>query len=297
MKISLVKFSSIIIAILCYTSCYAQSAFKTLADFTKEKDEIFLRNVFVDSDIKKVLKREIKEGLVTPENLTPLKIGLITTYLYEEKYIFPKSHILYLHSNTDGGSPYFVEKITLPSIKGLKDALIDNGFQLLEPSEFLSSAEIKDYKDLAEKTNRVNDLFVRTVKEAKLSPAPSGYEFIYSMALDGRSGKVSDNFGEFARKMGLDAVLSLEIGTVYQKKTIYLSQVIISMHSWVKDNQGKYKSLLMNIYQFSPDFYYPIIGIVNGKAAHENLVGFEELANRIGKDYCSYINESIKSAF
>lgn len=277
---------------------YAQeNEVQTILDFSNQSDEVLLGRVMVESDIAKELKKEIKAGVITKEDLKPTKIGLITTYLFEEKYTSRKSHIVYVYEG-EGESAYFFNKIAKPAINGLKQAFDNSDIELLLPQQFLDSDEKKEsYGDLAKKLDGIQDPFIGIVKDMKMNPSGEGFEFIYSMAMQGRSMKVANNLADFAEQMGLDAVLSLEISTVYQSKAVTFSGLRLILHGVKKTGRSGGKGLLLNTYTLMPDMYYPLAFIKGGEPEFEAYEGMDRIAERAGEDYIKYVDEFLEEAF
>ncbi len=270
-------------------SLLAQEEMKTIKDFVQTSDEIFFGQVEVFSDLSKSLKKEIKDGLVTRENLKPKKIGLITTYLFEEKFTFRKAHFLYIHSN-EGEKNYFFQKMAEPLVEGVKAAFEGTEIELLSPSQFLEAPHHKDaYEKLAKKLKTM-DPFVQTINDYKMNASGGEFEFIYTLSKDGESSKIMDGLAEYASQQGFDAIMSIEINTKYMTKAVTFNGLHFTLHGI---NPNSKKGLLFNRYSLYSDMYYPIALIKNGKLDWEDFEGFETLGQRAGKDYIKYIDETV----
>ncbi len=268
---------------------------KSLEDFALDDDELFFGHVVVQSDITRTLKKPLKNGEVTAEDLKPLKIGLVTTYLFEEKFNSGRALMLYTYEK-DGTSNYFFGKIAGPAIKGLLDAFDGSEVELLLPEDFLKTGEDKQrYAELGKKLS-FSEPFSSAVK-GKGDPSGGEFEFIYSMFKGGFSEKVADELAAFAKATDLDAVLTLELVTQYFAKSTNLSRVNLMLHGVNEFEKEGSQGLLMNVYTLHPDFMYPLITYKGGEVQDETYGGMGRMMNRIGKDYIKYLDESIDEVF
>lgn len=275
------------------TSLYAQDDMKTIKDFVQESDEAFFGHVEVFSELSKTLKKDIRDGLVTKENLKPKKIGIVTAYLFEEKFTNNKALFPYVYS--DGNQDdYFFSKMGNPLVEGVKDAFEGSEIELLSPSQFLETpAEQEAYEKLAKKL-RTGDPFVQTMKENKLNASGGEFEFIYTLSKDGESGKIIDGLAEYALEQGFDALLSIEIDTKYMSKAVTFNGLQFTLHSL---NPNSKKGILFNRYSLFADMYYPLAYVKGSRIESEDFDGFKELGERAGKDYIKFIDATVEQAF
>ncbi len=280
-----------IFAFLMVLACTlsAQDDIKTIKDFVQEPDEVFFGHVEVFTELSKTLKKEIRDGLVTTENLKPKKIGIVTTYLFEEKFTFRKAHFLYVHSN-EGDKNYFFNKMAEPLVAGVKAAFEGSEVELLSPTDFLEAPYERDeYEKLAKKL-RTSDPFAQTIRDFNMDASGGEFEFIYTLSKEGESGKIMDGLAEYAQEQGLDALLSIEINTKYMTKAVTFNGIHFTLHGVNPDSK---KGMLFHRYSLYSDMYYPVAFIKNGKLDWEDFEGFEVLGERAGKDYLNYIDETI----
>lgn len=271
----------------------AQDDIKTVEDFVKESDEVFFGHVEVYSNLSKSLKKEIRDGLVTQDNLKPKKIGLVTTYIFEEKFTFRKAHFLYIHSN-EGNKNYFFDKMAAPLVAGVKATFQDSEIELLSPADFLEAPYEQDEYEKFAKKLKTADPFTQTLREYKMDASGGEFEFIYTLSKEGESGKVMDGLAEYAVEQGFDAILSIEINTKYMTKAVTFNGLHFTLHGVNPDSK---KGLLFHRYSLYSDMYYPVAFIKNGKLNWQDFEGFKELGVRAGKDYINYIDETVKEAF
>ncbi len=270
---------------------------KTLADFSKEEDEVFLDHIIVQSELERSYKKAIEVGMVEAEDLKPKRIGLVSAYLFEERFNFRKSHILYLYSKR-GELDYFYHRIADPAIEGLKKAFAESEVELLMPDEFLKSpSDERRYSLLAEEIQKLQVPFNSAVKKNGLQPAANDFEFVYAMAMDGLSPKVANSLAEFADKMKLDALLTLEIATEYRTSTINLSSINLVLHGVNELERVNDRGVLYNTYSFFPDYYYPLVTLKGGQTYDEQYEGIDVILERIGEDYINYVDESVEELF
>lgn len=277
------------VALIWGSASMAQDDIKSLKEFTEDPDEIFFGHVEVFNDLSKTLKKGIRDGVITADNLKPKRIGLITTYMFEEKFTFRKSHLLYLYSK-EGEQNYFFNRMATPLVEGIKQAFAGSDIELVTPSEFIDTPYEKDAYEKLSKKLRTMDPFVQTVKEMKLEPSAGEFEFIYTLSKDGESSKIMDGLAEFAKTQGLDAVLSVEINTKYMTKSITFNALQFTLHA-VNPDDGK--GILFNRYSLYSDMYYPMAFIKGGKLQWEDFEGFQELGKRAAEDYVNYIDDTI----
>ena len=284
--------------LLCCGSFYVrgQDELKSLKDFVLDDDELFFDHVVVQSDLAKNLKKEIKDGLVSPSDLIPKKIGVVSVYIYEEK--FSSNRALQIYTlNPDGADCYFYNKIAGPAIAGLKKSFEDSDMELLLPEEYIEDLVGTDRYNVLAKRLSFSDPFSSAVKGAEASPSGKDFKFIYSMYREGYAEKVWDELADFAVDMGLDAVLTMEIVTTYVSKTTSLARINLMLHGVNKlEKEGK-QGLLLNTYALHPDYMYPLVTYQKGEVAEESYAGMGRLLERIGADYQAYIPESINEAF
>ena len=270
----------------------AQDDVKTIKDFVNESDEVFFGQVAVFTNLSRSLKKEIKDGLVTAENIKPKKIGLVTTYLFEEKFASRKAHFLYVHSD-EGIKNYFFHKMAEPLVAGVKAAFEGSEMELLSPSDFLKVPSDQDkYEKLAKKL-RTSDPFSQIIRDFQMDPSGGEFEFIYTLNKEGESGKIMDGLAEYAREQGLDAILGIEINTKYMTKAITFNGINFTLHGINPDSK---KGFLFHRYSLYADMYYPVAFIKSGKLDWQDFAGFKDLGERVGKDYINYIDESIRES-
>ena len=270
---------------------------KTLADFAKDDDDIFLDHIIVQSELEHSFGKAIEDGAVKADDLRPKRVGLISTYLFEERFNFRKSHILYIYSKR-GQVDYFYHKIADPAIEGLRKSFAESDIELVMPDEYLKSqGDRRRYTELANEIQKIQVPFNSTVRKNDLKPAANSFEFIYSMAMDGLSPKVANALAEFADKMKLDAVLTMEIATEYRTSTINLSSINLVLHGVNELERVNEQGVLYNTYSFFPDYYYPLVTIQGGQTLDEQYEGMDVILARIGTDYLGYLDESIAELF
>ncbi len=269
---------------------------KTLEDFSRIDKEAFFDHVVVQSDLEKALRKELKNGEVSIDDIRPKRIGLVSTYLYEEKFTKSQAMVLYIYEQ-DGGPNYFYDRIAGPAIDGLVKAFADSEVELLLPEDYLKTAEDRErYEKLGKKLS-FSDPFSSAVKAKGGDPAGGRFQFIYSMFKMGYSDKVWNELADFAVAMDLDAVLTLEIVTEYFDKSINLGKINLMLHGANKLEKEGNRGLLYNIYTFYPDYMYPLAEIKGLKLGQEAYEGLGKIHERIGRDYIEYLDESLEEVF
>lgn len=267
-----------------------------LLTFSKADDAVFFANKTVQSDLANTLSREIRAEILNHEDLKPQKIGLVTTYLFEERFNSRKAHLTYLYSK-DGEKNYFFNRIADPVVQGLLQAFQGTHINLLTPAEFATSEKVKESYEALGENLVLSEAFSETVNEMDLQPSGEDFSFIYAYGMHGESLKIANALASFAETAELDALLSVEISTIYSTKNISLGTIRLIMHGVKPTGRSGAKGLLMNVYSFSADKNYPLVTIKGGKLSNEKYQGLMPAANRIGKNYIQYIDDHIEELF
>jgi len=281
------------VCLILAISAFGQDDIETIQDFVQKSDDVFFSHVNAYSDLSKSLKKEIRDGLVTKDNLKLKKVGIVTTYLFEEKFNNNKALFQYVYSNGDDEN-YFFSKMASPLVEGVKLAFEESEIELLSPTQFLDSPDKQEaYQKLAKKL-RTSDPFVQMIKDKKLEASGNEFEFIYTLSKEGESGKIADGLAEYAVELGFDAFLSIEINTKYMSKAVTFNGLQFTLHSV---NPASKKGLLFNRYSLFADMFYPIAFVKGSKIESEAFSGFKELGERAAKDYLKFIDSTVEQAF
>lgn len=212
----------ILLLLVCKYSVSGQNDVKTIQDYVNETDEVFFGEVQLFSNLSKTLKKEIREGSVTAQNLKPKRIGLITTYMFDEKFTSRQSHFIYVHSENEEVN-YFFNQMGEPLVEGVKSAFQNADFELVTPSAFITNTEEQEEYEKLAKQLKTADPFAQTIRDYGMNASGGEFEFIYTLSKDGESSKIMDGLADYAKTQGLDAVLSIEINTFFKKLSIQSS--------------------------------------------------------------------------
>ena len=156
---------------------HAQDDLKSLADFALESDDVFFDHVVVQTEASRILKKPLKNGEVSNSDLKPRKVGLVTVYIFEEKFTSAKGRLIYSYEK-DGDPNYLFKRIAGPMVQNFEDAFSEGEIDLITPIEYLSDAQSKEkYQALGKKLS-VSAPFTGAVK-GEGDPSGGEYQFIY----------------------------------------------------------------------------------------------------------------------
>lgn len=277
--------------------CTQAGAQQTIVEFIGESDKIFFDGVFANSDLKKKLKSKIKDGSVTEATLTPKKIGLISLYLYEENFRKRKAHLTFIYSS-EGRTNYFYNQLVGPATNGIKAGFEGSGFQLVTGDElFNSDAKKAALAKAQEAINSLDDPFLQTLSGYEMSPTSDTEPFVYAMLEDGTNGFVADELATLAKALEVDALLTVQLSTLYQTSTISFSSIEFILHGVDGSEADGEQGCILTSYSLYPDFPYPFVSIRNGKTFSERFGAYRKLLERSTENYLEYTKETIEGLF
>lgn len=285
--------SLLVMIILCNSSI----AQKTFVEFIGESDKIFFDGVYANSNLAKDLKAPIRQKTVTAENLKPKKVGLISMYVFEENFQRRKAHLTYIYSK-EGELNYFINNISKNALQGLTTAFSGSEYDLVTPDAFLNSADKKAAFDATmEEIEGLSDPFLQAVNNYQLTPNAEGQLFVHNWIEEGTNGYVADLMAQLAKDLGLDALLTVKVSTLYQTNTISFSSVNFLMHGINPSAPEEEQGLVLSNYVLYPDYPYPFVSVRNGKTSSERFGAFRKLVERSGKDFLVFTTEEIDDLF
>lgn len=270
---------------------------KNFVEFIGESDRIFFDGVFANCTIAKDFKSEIKQKTITKDNLAPKKIGLISMYVFEENFQRRKAHLTYIYSN-EGALNYFINNISDNVAQGLNAAFAGSGYELVLPEEFLKPTGAKEAFDaVTEEINTLSDPFLQAVENYDLVPNAEGQLFLHNWVEEGTNGYVADLMAQLAKDLGLDALLTVKVSTLYQTNTISFSSVNFLLHGINPAATELEQGIVLSNYVLYPDYPYPFVSVRNGKTSSERFGAFRKLVERSGKDFLKFTTEELEDAF
>lgn len=276
---------------------FSSIAQKSFVEFIGESDRIFFDGVFANSNFAKDYKAEIKQKAITQDNLTPKRIGLISMYLFEENFQRRKAHLTYIYSK-EGELNYFVNKISSNALQGLTTAFEGSGYELVLPDEFLKGNNAQAAFDATiEEVNTLSDPFLQAVEDYDLTPNADGQLFVHNWVEEGTNGYIADLMAQLAKDLGLDALLTVKVSSLYQTNTISFSSVDYLLHGINPAGAELEQGIVLSNYMLYPDYPYPFVSVRNGKTSSERFGAFRKLVERSGKDFLKFTTEEIEDAF
>lgn len=277
---------------------FSSVAQKSFVEFIGESDRIFFDGVFANSTFDKDFKSEIKQKTITKQNLKPKRVGLISMYVFEENFQRRKAHLTYIYSK-EGELNYFVNNVSKNALQGLTTAFEGSGYDLVLPDEFLKSNEAKQAFEatLEEMNESLSDPFLQTVEGYELNPNADGQLFVHNWVEEGTNGYVADLMAQLAQDLGLDALLTVKISSLYQTNTISFSSVDFLLHGINPAGEEYEQGIILSNYMLYPDYPYPFVSVRNGKTSSERFGAFRKLLERSGKDFLKFTTDEIDDAF
>lgn len=282
---------------LTFILSFSSVAQKTFVEFIGESDRIFFDGVFANSNFAKDFKSEIKQKTITKNDLKPKRIGLVSMYLFEENFQRRKAHLTYIYSK-EGELNYFVNNISNNALQGLTAAFEGSGYELVLPEEFLKGNDAQAAFDAAvEEVNSLSDPFLQAVENYDLTPSADGQLFVHNWVEEGTNGYVADVMAQLAKDLGLDALLTIKISSLYQTNTISFSSVDYLLHGINPAGAELEQGIILSNYMLYPDYPYPFVSVRNGKTSSERFGAFRKLVERSGKDFLKFTTDEIDDAF
>ncbi|MDW3192285.1 MAG: hypothetical protein R8G66_07970 [Cytophagales bacterium] len=283
--------------ILVFFISFSAVAQKTFVEFIGESDRIFFDGVFANSTFAKDHKAEIKQKAITKANLAPKRIGLISMYVFEENFQRRKAHLTYIYSK-EGELNYFINNISSNALQGLTAAFEGSGYELVLPEEFLKGANAKAALDATlEEVSTFSDPFIQAIQSYDLTPSAEGQLFVHNWVEEGTNGYIADLMAQLAKDLGLDALLTVKISSLYQTNTISFSSVDFLMHGINPAGDELEQGIILSNYMLYPDYPYPFVSVRNGKTSSERFGAFRKLLERSGKDFLKFTTDEIDDAF
>ena len=285
---------SLICVLFFSSTLFAQKSF---VEFIGEGDKIFFDGVYANSNLDKDLKAEIKQKTVTKENLKPKRIGLISMYVFEENFQRRKAHLTYIYSK-EGELNYFVNNISSSALQGLTTAFQGSEYELVMPEDFLNTNDKQAAFDATlEELNGLSDPFLQAVTGYDLQPNGEGQLFVHNWIEEGTNGYVADLMAQLAQDLGLDALLTVKLSTLYQTSNISFSSVNFLLHGINAGAPEEEQGVVLSNYVLYPDYPYPFVSVRNGKTSSERFGAYRKLLERSGKDFLKFTTEEIDDAF
>ena len=293
----MINSQKILLAFIFFIVSYFSYAQKTFVEFIGESDKVFFDGVFANSELKKNLKNEIKSGSVTEQNLKPKKIGLLTVYLFEENYRKRKAHLTFIYSR-EGELNYFFNRVSERALEGLNKGFGSSGYELVSGNELIDTEEKKlAFEEAQSNINGLSDPFLQTLETYEMTPSSASSPFVYSFIEDGTNGYVADELATLAQKLGVDALLTVQLSTLYQTATISFSSVNFILHGINPAAPEGEQGCVLSTYSLYPDYPYPFVSVRNAKTSSERFGAYNRLLERTTKDYLKFTSETLSDLF
>lgn len=273
------SFTLIMVMLVAYNHCFAQKTVEELAELPAKK---FFRDVYYDTSLGNNLVKLLNKRRIKFADLPDLKkVGLLSIYIKDESFRKGrKGGVIYNHDKEENLLSAGVLDASLNSVKQILTKL---DIQLMSSDEYLTDEDKKreynnfvfNYSSITE-AKKFSDFFVRN-NESFASPAD--YRMIYSTFEGGTAKEITNSLGNLSAKLGLDALLTIEIQTRTTNKSVILESITVVMHGThptLKD-----EGLFFGIGKYSPSSQVPFAEIVDEDIKRARFEGFETIMTRL----------------
>jgi hypothetical protein len=236
----------IIITLVCSfgisLTAFAQKSIQDISELSDKKFEKFVNtsnNAVVVKMYKKLAQKQA--DLTFPDSVMSdvKRIGLLSFFTADNSVRNPKAlkrggeYESFL--STDGGKK-ILETFYNESLKTLKNQFYEVGIELLTPVEFLTEETVEIYTNFEVTTSALGTGALKAAnylqgEEEKSIVAATGYRvFPAATILGGTDPKVIKSMAELTKKLGLDALLCVQIVTQKEKEDVGISAIRITLH-------------------------------------------------------------------
>lgn len=282
---------------------------KSLQDISELSDKKFEK--FVNTSNSAVLVKSFKKNAERQANLSfpdsmmshVKRIGLLSFFTADLSIRDPKAikrggkYESFL--TTDGGK-VILNTFYNESIIALKNQFNEVGIELLTPVEFLTEETYEIYTDFEVTTSAIGTSALKVTnylqgQEEKSIVAASGYRvFPAATILGGTDPKAIKSLAELAKKLGLDALLCVQIVTQKEKEDVGVSAIRMALHapnpvpddSNIKYGLGKYMEGILAEYagtEINPPINFATVNKKTKQFASIETDYFDEVINRYVK--------------
>lgn len=279
---------------------------KTLKEWS-ELDEKKWGKKLVFNDYLTNLKRYVKSEEQKPK---VKKIGLLTFYMFTPSPTQRSINLLSPAQITGKGSSLIVDELYNKALPALQKGFEEKGISLMNINEYLDS---KEKKQLYEQTEFEPSALGKGTAAwaAKLSArayggdaraTPDGYKLITETNWD---IKLMRTTGDFAKKVGVDAVLSVMQQISWDGKTLYIGPTVMSMigpnpipendDDWyapVGPLKGYLEGFIFGAVVASPPKPFPL-GETSKKSININFDDLDRVYTRLAGSLSDYVYEKI----
>ncbi len=277
--------------------CLPSFSQQNITDYINKSDKDFFDGAFMESDVQNIPKSAIKDGTVTRSNLTPKRIGLASIYLFEKSYMRRKAHLTYIYS-LEGQQNYFFHNIGPKAMEGLVQAFEGSPFELVFPADYLDSdAKHAAFATAIERINGLDHPFLDQMKQWKLQPSGNEQPFLYTWIEEGTNGFVADEMATLAKSLGLDALLTVQLSTLYQTQTISFFSIEFILHGVNPAAQEGQQGLVLGRYSLFAGYPYPFVYIRNGKPSQERFGAYGRITERTMRNFLDFTQLELNELF
>jgi len=253
------------------------------------------------------LKRYVKSANQKPQLN---KVGLLTFYMFTPTPTLNSLNLLSPAQITNSGSSYIAEELFTQAYPGLINGFKEKGITLLALNEYLDTDEKKSLYNSTE--FEPSALGKGTAKwAAKLSgrayggdakATPEGYKLITETNWD---IKLMRTTGDFAKKVGVDAVLSVQHQISWDGKVLYFGPLTMSIigpnpipendEDWYAPMgplKGYLEGFIYGAVVVKPKEFY-FLGNASKKGIELNFGELNLIYNRVAQSLVDYVNKEI----
>lgn len=248
--------------------------------------------------------------VLTSVSQLPATIALASFHIYD---IGTSNHIknvsITYYSLSESGGNTMANKLLNSTISKLKESLKAQGVELLTPDQYLDTKEKRDYYRSFEPTISKLGKFLSDIetKRNDISVTADGYRaFDIAAASDFR--RAESMGGELAKALNVDALLSIGIELMSDRKNIAMNGVKMVLHGknpipkadkkYVSQNMGAgyYAGQIYAAGQFYFDKPVDIAGFSKNKIVDENMEGLDIIFSAFGEKIYDEMKASIDKA-
>jgi len=284
-----ILFLNLLIAVS--SAVYAQ---KTIEDLGNLSDKKFFKNTYVFTELNRTLVKQLNKGRIEIEELPQIRnVGLLSIYIKDPAFRKGKRGGV-IYKNAPNGNQ-LVAGILDEFLALTNKSLGAFGMQIKTPDQYLNSDDKKStYKNffinysLVPEAKKFGQFFD---KNTESYASPEGYRTIYTTVAGDEIEVIVDQVGEITSELGLDAFITIEIGTQTTGKSIILESVTAMLVA--PDPSGRSGGILLGSSKYSPTKLLAFASHSNGEINESRLDGFGPIVNRLVTNLGATVIEEI----
>lgn len=197
--------------------------------------EKFKKQITIDG--QPVTARGYEDGHGRNPRLTDAKqipdtLALITFYIYDNGTSVSSSYYLYNYSLSETGGNYVANGIHKKAIDELKAAYKKLGIVLLTPDQFLNTQAKRNfyYKQFQPQISKLGSFLSGLETKSSDVAVCADYYRGFDLSASADHQRMESLGSELAKKMGVEATLSIALELVSDKKRIHFNGIKMALH-------------------------------------------------------------------